>query len=282
MKALMKLIDTHQHLWDLRQFPYSWCAGNPKLNRSFLLEDYLAAARGTGIEKTIFVECDVDKPHALAEARHIQSLAEKTPLIAGIVASGRPEQKDFASHLDQLLNLPKLRGLRRVLHVVPDNISRSNLFVENLRRLAPYQLTFDLCVLARQLPLAVALAEKCPQVQFILDHCGAPDVKGRGFDPWRSQLKELAALPNVACKISGLVAYANAEEWNPEDLRPWAEWVIECFGWNRVVWGGDWPVCTLTSSLQQWVEVTEYLFRSATEWQRAQLFHKNAERIYRI
>jgi predicted TIM-barrel fold metal-dependent hydrolase len=278
----VKLIDTHQHLWDLRQFPYSWCAGIPKLNRSFLLHDYLAAARGTSITKTIFVECDVDEPHALAEARHIQSLADNTPLIAGIVAGGRPEQKDFASHLNQLLRLPKLRGVRRVLHVVPDTISQSDLFVENLRRLAPHQLPFDLCVLARQLPLAATLAEKCPQVQFMLDHCGMPDVKGRAFDPWRAQLKELAALPNVACKISGLIAYADAAEWKPDDLRPWTEWAVECFGWNRLVWGGDWPVCHLTASLKQWVEATEDLFSSATELQRAQLFHKNAERIYRV
>jgi predicted TIM-barrel fold metal-dependent hydrolase len=278
----MKLIDTHQHLWDLRQFRYSWCESIPALNRSFPLDDYLAAAKDTGIEKTIFVECDVDEPHALAEARHVQLLAEKTPLIAGIIAGGRPEQKDFAGHLEELLNLPKLRGLRRVLHVVPDEISQSALFVENIRRLAQHQLTFDLCVLARQLPLAVSLAKKCPQVQFILDHCGVPDVKGCAFDPWRSQLKDLAALPNVACKISGLVTYADAEEWTPEDLRPWVEWAVESFGWNRVVWGGDWPVCNLTASLKQWVEATDNLFSSATELQRAQLFHKNAERIYRV
>lgn len=278
----MKLIDTHQHLWDLRQFPYSWCAGVPALNRSFLLDDYLAAAKGTGIEKAVFVECDVDEPHALAEARHIQSLAEKNPLIAGIVASGRPEQKDFASHLDELMKLPKLRGLRRVLHVVPDETSQSALFVENIRRLAPHQLTFDICVLARQLPLAIALAGKCPQVQFILDHCAGPDVKGRAFDPWRSQLKELAALPNVACKISGLITCADPADWTPEDLRPWTECAIECFGWSRIVWGGDWPVCNLSASLKQWVEATENLFSSVTDWQRAQLFHKNAERIYRV
>jgi predicted TIM-barrel fold metal-dependent hydrolase len=278
----MKLIDAHQHLWDLRLFPCSWCAGIPSLNRNFLLDDYLAAAKDTGIEKTIFVECDVDGSHALAEAQHIQWLAEKNPLIAGIVGGGRPEQKDFPWHLDELLKLPKLRGLRRVLHVAPDDISRSALFVENVRRLAQHQLTFDICVLARQLPLATALAGKCPQVQFILDHCGVPDVKGRAFHPWRSHLKELATLPNVAYKISGLIAYTDAEQWTPEDLRPWMEHAIECFGWTRVIWGGDWPVCNLTASLKQWVVATEHLFGSTPELQRRQLFHENAERIYHV
>jgi len=277
----MKRIDTHQHLWDLRQFPYCWCAGIPALNKSFLLDDFLAAAQGTGIEKTVFMECDVDEPHALAEARHVQSLADQHPLIAGIVASARPERADFPAQLEALLKLPKLRGLRRVLHVVPDETSQPALFAENVRRLAGHKLTFDLCVLARQLPLAIALAKQCSQVQFILDHCGVPDVKGLAFDPWRTHIAELAALPNVACKISGVVAYAG-ENWTVEDLRPWVEHVIACFGWDRVVWGGDWPVCTLTASLKQWVDASDNLFAAASPDEREKLFYKNAERIYRV
>ncbi|MGA9874913.1 MAG: amidohydrolase [Solirubrobacteraceae bacterium] len=277
----MKRIDTHQHLWDLRLFPCSWCAEIPALNHSFLLDDYLAAAKDTGIEKTVFIECDVDDPNALAEAQHIQKLSEKNPLIAGIVASARPERPDFPAQLEALLKLPKLRGIRRVLHVVPDETSQMALFAENVRLLAAHRLTFDLCVLARQLPLAIALAQKCPQVQFVLDHCGVPDVKGRVFGPWRTHIQDLAALPNVACKISGLVAYAG-ENWKLNDLRPWVEHVVTCFGWNRLVWGGDWPVCTLTASLQQWIAASDALFSEATQIQREALFNHNAERIYRV
>jgi predicted TIM-barrel fold metal-dependent hydrolase len=277
----MQLVDTHQHLWDLRQFPCSWCAGLPALNRSFLLEDYLAAAHDTGIVKTVFVECDVDEPHALGEARYVQSLADRQPLIAGIVAAARPERAGFEAQLEELLNLPKLRGIRRVLHVMPDDTSQSAMFAGNVRRLAAHRLTFDLCVLARQLPLATALARQCPEVQFILDHCGVPDVKGRGLDPWRAHVRNLAALPNVACKVSGLVAYA-AENWTVDDLRPWVEHVVECFGWDRLVWGGDWPVCTLAATLKQWVQATDALFASATPEQRAKVFRRNAERIYHL
>jgi predicted TIM-barrel fold metal-dependent hydrolase len=277
----MKRLDTHQHLWDLHQFPYSWCSGIPALNRSFLLDDYRAAAKDSGIDKTVFVECDVDEPHALAEAQHMQKLAENNPLIGGIVAAARPERADFPAQLEALLTLPKLRGIRRVLHVVPDATSQPALFAENVRRLAAHHLTFDLCVLARQLPLGIALARKCPEVQFVLDHCGVPDVKGKAFDPWRAHIKELAGLPNVACKISGLVAYAG-ENWTMDDLRPWVEQVVACFGWNRVVWGGDWPVCNLTASLKRWVEATDALLNAASESEREALFHKNAERIYHV
>ena len=277
----MKRIDAHQHLWDLQQFPCSWCNGIPALNRSFRLDEYLAAAQGTGIEKAVFVECDVDEPHSFAEAQHIQNLAERNPLISGIVAAARPERADFPAQLAALLALPKLRGIRRVLHVAPDELSQSARFTENVRRLAAHKLTFDLCVLARQLPLAIALAKQCPEVQFILDHCGVPDVKGKAFEPWRAHIQEISVLPNMACKISGLVAYAG-ENWTTGDLRPWVEQIITSFGWERIVWGGDWPVCTLGGSLKQWVQETDKLIDGATNEQREKLFCKNAERIYRI
>jgi len=278
----MPLVDTHQHLWDLRRFPYSWTAGIPALHRSFLPGDYAAAAAGLGITKTVFVECDVDEPHALAEAQHLQALAEQHPLIAGIVASGRPERDGFRAHLEALATLPKVRGLRRVLHTQPDALAQSPGFAENLRLLPEFGLTFDLCVLGRQLPFGIDLVRRCPGVCFILDHCGVPDVKGRALDPWRAHIRELAALPNVACKISGLVAYADPAAWTVDDLRPWVEHVLESFGWDRVVWGGDWPVCTLAAPLSRWVEAIRILTRSATADQQAGLFHRNAERIYRV
>jgi predicted TIM-barrel fold metal-dependent hydrolase len=108
-----------------------------------------------------------------------------------------------------------------------------------------------------------------------------PDVKGRAFDPWREQIRALADRPNVTCKISGLVAYA-AQYWAVADLRPWFDHVIACFGWDRVVWGGDWPVCTLGAPLNRWVEATRELAASASDDQRAKFFHRNAERLYRL
>ncbi len=279
----MRFVDTHQHLWDLDRFPCSWTGGIPKLARSFRLDDYLAASAGLGITKTVFMECDVDEPRALDEARCIQSLAAAQPLIVGIVASARPENDGFEKQLDALLELPALRGIRRVLHTQPDDLSRREIFRRNLRLLPRHGLVFDLCVLARQLPVGIELARACPDVTFVLDHCGVPDVKGGALYPWAGYIRDLAALPNVAaCKISGLVAYADPENWTTDDLRPWFDHAIECFGWDRVVWGGDWPVCTLSASLAQWVEATRSLASRATDDERARLFHRNAERIYRV
>jgi predicted TIM-barrel fold metal-dependent hydrolase len=278
----VKLVDTHQHLWDLQRFPCAWCQGIPALNRSFLLADYEAAAHGLGIAQTVFMECDVDEPHALAEARTIQALADRHASIAGIVASGRPEREGFREHLRELARLPKVKGVRRILHTQPDELSQAPLFAANVRRLEEFGFTFDICALARQLPIAASLVEACPQVYFILDHCGVPDVKGRAFDPWRDHIRRLAQLPNLACKLSGLVAYADPRTWTAETLQPWVAHVIEHFGWERIVWGGDWPVCTLSATLAQWVEATHALTAGVPPERRERLYHRNAELIYRL
>jgi predicted TIM-barrel fold metal-dependent hydrolase len=279
----MKIVDTHQHLWDKDLFHYAWLEPLPVLDRSFRLSDYSEGTRGLEIAKTVFVECDVDEAQMLDEASHVLRLANDAGnRIAGVVASGRPEKENFKQHLDKLAGHPKLKGIRRILHMHPDELGEGKLFIENVARLATYGLSFDLCVLARQLPVAINLASQCPEVAFVLDHCGVPDVKAQALDPWRAHVRELSGLPNVTCKISGLVAYANPTNWQPEDLRPFVDHAIESFGWDRVMFGSDWPVCNLTASYQRWVATLSSLTHAAGEANQKRLFHDNAIRIYRL
>jgi predicted TIM-barrel fold metal-dependent hydrolase len=161
-------------------------------------------------------------------------------------------------------------------------LSRGKTFIRNLAALSDYGLSFDICVLARQLPLAVSLVSGCPEVNFILDHCGVPQVKERILDPWRAHLAELAKFPNVVSKVSGLVAYADPKKWTAEDLRPYIDHVISCFGWDRVLFGSDWPVCTLSASYKHWVEALQSVTQSAGEMNQQKLFHGNAVRVYRL
>ena len=279
----MKIVDTHQHLWDKDLFHYAWLEPLPLLDRSFRLSDYSEATRGLEIAKTVFVECDVDEAQVLDEALHVLRLAnDQGNRIAGVVASGRPEKDKFKQYLDKLAAHPKLKGIRRILHTHPDELGQGKMFVENVARLATYGLSFDLCVLARQLPIALHLASRCPDVAFVLDHCGVPDVKGHTLDPWRAQISELSRLPNVSCKISGLVAYANPANWQSEDLRPFVDYVIASFGWDRVMFGSDWPVCNLTASYHRWVGTLFSLTQAAGEGNQRKLFHDNALRLYRL
>jgi predicted TIM-barrel fold metal-dependent hydrolase len=279
----MQIIDTHQHLWDPDLFRYSWLNSLPPLNRPFRMPDYLEAAKRLNVVKSVHLEADVDEPYMLDETRHLLELADQpdNPL-EGIVACGRPENEDFKSYLDQIASHPKLKGIRRVLHTQADEVGQGATFINNVAALSAYGLSFDLCVLARQLPLAIKLVSKCPDVVFILDHCGVPQVKERNLDPWRSYIAEIARFPNVCCKISGLVAYADPQRWTAEDLRPFVEHAIASFGWDRVLFGSDWPVCTLSASYQQWVEALQAITQGAGEVNQRKLFHDNAIRVYRL
>lgn len=279
----MQIVDTHQHLWDPERFRYFWLNSVPSLNRAFRMSDYLEATRGLNVLKSVHLEADVDEPFMMDETRSLLALADQpdNPL-SGIVACGRPEKSDFRDYLDKIAGHPKLKGIRRVLHTQPDDVGQGELFVQNIGSLASYGLSCDVCVLARQLPIAIGLVSACPDVTFILDHCGVPQVKEKILDPWRSHIAEIAKLPNVSCKVSGLVAYADPAAWTEDDLRPYIEHVISCFGWNRVLFGSDWPVCTLSASYRRWVEALQSITQSAGAANQKKLFHDNAVRVYRL
>jgi predicted TIM-barrel fold metal-dependent hydrolase len=279
----MKIVDTHQHLWDLDLFRYSWLQALPTLNRSFRMNDYLDATKGLDVVKSVHLEADVDESLMLEETRHVLKLSEQpdNPL-EGVVACGRPESKSFQTYLEKIVGHRKLKGIRRILHTQPDDLGRGKTFVENVASLATFGLSFDVCVLARQLPVAIDLVSHCPHVTFILDHCGVPQVKEKILDPWRSHIAELAKYSNVFCKVSGLVAYAEPATWTADELRPYVEHVISCFGWDRVVFGSDWPVCTISASYAEWLEALLSITRSAGEANQKKLFHDNAIRIYRL
>ena len=185
MNPDITILDTHQHLIYAEKYPYSWTAEIPQLaGKAFRYDDYLKAIEGTGVSQTVFMESGVNDPHWREETRSVQELAAAPgSLIKGIIASCRPEAESrFEAYVESVLS-PRLVGFRRLLHVEPDELSQSAAFAANLRLLSKHELTFDFCVLARQIPLASMLAGKCPPVQFILDHCGVPDIAARRDRP---------------------------------------------------------------------------------------------------
>lgn len=279
----MNRIDTHQHLLYPDRFRYAWTDGLPPLaNRPFTLAEYREAAKGTDITGTIFMEVDVPEKDSGAEAKFFCELARdpKNQLL-GVIASARPENENFAAYLDSIRD-PKLVGLRRILHVVPDEVSQSSRFRANVASLGAAGLSFDICMLARQLPLAAQLADACPNTRLVLDHCGVPDIAGGGIDTWRANIRELAKRPHLHCKISGIIAYAAADRISADTFRPYVEHVIASFGWDRVVFGGDWPVCNLTGSLVRWCELLDAILAKESESNRAKLFVENARAVYRV
>ncbi|MBY3074191.1 amidohydrolase family protein [Rhizobium laguerreae] len=276
-------IDTHLHIIDRSALPYPWLSGVPDLDHDFLYEAYAREARRCGITTVLHMEVDVDPAAIQAETDHVASLAEKEgSLIAGAIVSCRPEEEGFAAYLERQKADPFVKGFRRVLHVVPDDVSEGALFRENIRRISGSSLTFDLCTLPHQASRVTALADLAPDVQFVLDHCGVPDIRSDAFGPWKTGISEIARRPNVVCKVSGVVAYADAKTWTAQTLQPYIEHVTASFGWDRVVWGSDWPVCTLGGGLSTWVAATHSMLSGVSETERSKLLFANAQRLWSL
>ncbi len=273
-----RIVDTHLHLIYLDKFSYPWLAGVPPLNRQWDWPEYWSEARELGIEAALHMEVDVPARESEDENRFVLGL---DPHIAGAIAQAHPEAVDFPAHLDRLAADRHIKGIRRLLQSDPDDLSAGEVFRANLRRLPAVGMTFDICGQSRQLPAAHALAAACPDVQFVLDHCGNPLIASGDIAQWRRDLAAIARLPNVAGKISGIVNHAPAG-WTAETLRPVVEHMIDSFGWDRVVFGSDRPVLTVNGTLTQWVRALEEIIRGASPDEQARLLHRNAERIYRL
>jgi predicted TIM-barrel fold metal-dependent hydrolase len=274
----MRIVDTHLHLVYMDRFDYPWLADAGSLNRDWHADAYFAEAEKLGIEAALHMEVDVADKDMEAETRFVLGAH---PRIVGAIAACRPESPDFPAYLDRLAAVPAVKAFRRILHTSPDELSQSPLFAENLHLLGKHKLAFDLCVRADQLPVGRELVARCPETQFILDHCGVPKVAHKELDPWRANISRLAELPNVAAKISGIVAYAGPN-WTTDDLRPYVEHIIDSFGWDRIVFGSDYPVLTLTADLSRWVSALKQIVSGASQEEQSKLFHRNAERLYRL
>ena len=276
----MELIDTHQHLFYREALCYPWLADVRQLDDDFPVERYVAEAGSAKPTGTLFMECDVAEEDMAREARFIYSLAERAPVpMLGVIAAGRPEKEGFTEHLEAI-DHPLLVGLRRILHRAPADTAESDYFIPNLKRLASRGLTFDLCVRADQLDLALGLVRAVPDLQFILDHCGSPHLDGSSDPAWTSGIRALAAEPNIACKVSGLTSYGTREQVKSGNLYRSMNTVFEAFGEDRIVWGGDWPVCTLNSSFASWIETTLDWASDLKLSVREKLFGLNAREIY--
>jgi predicted TIM-barrel fold metal-dependent hydrolase len=279
----MDIIDTHLHVVDTKRLAYPWIDSVPALQRDFSLAEYRSQARRCGVVAALHMEVDVAQDDIERETEMVRDfMAEDDGFVLGAISACRPEDAGFPAFLERQLANPVVKGFRRVLHVMPDETSTTATFRDNVKRLSGTGRPFDLCMLPRQIGQAIALADHAPDVQFVLDHCGVPAIAAGDHAGWARGITEIARRPNVAVKISGISAYADPDKWVLEDLRPYVEHVLTVFGFDRAVWGGDWPVVTLGSSLPIWVAATQALVSGASEEERAKLFHGNARRIWSL
>jgi L-fuconolactonase len=279
------IVDTHQHLWDLSRFKLPWLKGAPKLDRSFLMNDYRKATEGLNIVKSVYMEVDVEPSQQAAEADFVLDLIRKgeMPLVAAVI-SGRPGSDGFADFIARYRDQRAIKGLRRVLHGAdtPPGHCLGKQFIAGIRLLGKVGLSFDLCMRPAELGDAAALIDACPDTSFILDHCGNASVRAKDQATWKADIGRLANRKNLACKVSGIVASAAPGPWTADDLAPIVNHVLDEFGPDRVVFGGDWPVCTLAASYRQWMEALRSIVANRVEAEQKKLFHDNAVRVYRL
>lgn len=276
----MNLIDTHLHLIARDRFDYGWTAGISALAEGdFTLETTISLS-SPHVQRWIFMETAVDDASYQDEARWVYGLMQNEPGLVGQIASCRPENNaGFLNWLEECEGLGVV-GFRRVLHTVDDEMSRTDMFHANIRRIGAMNRVFDMCFLARQLPIAAELAKACSGTNFVLNHCGVPDIAGGGLEPWRKDISALAELPNLTCKLSGIMAYCAPGTASISTLHPFVDHVLEAFGPKRIIWGSDWPVVNLAEGLPEWLNVTAGILGQLSEDEAADIGHRTAEHVY--
>ncbi len=285
---LVPIVDTHQHLWDLKSLKLPWLTGDAvqPINRSYLTSDYAEATKGLNVVKSVYMEVNVAPADQTKEAEFVIGICKegKTPMVAAVIG-GSPQEKSFRAYIEPLAKSPFVKGVRTVLHDPdrPQGMCLAPTFVDNVTLLGELGRSFDLCMRSGEIGDGAKLAEKCPKTKFIVDHCGNMDVTSTDAaarKKWMDGMKAAAALPNTVCKISGIVVTAKKGDWKPADLAPNIEFCLETFGEDRVFFGGDWPVCTLKASYAQWVNALKEIVKARTPAFRKKLFHDNAVKFY--
>ena len=277
-------IDSHAHFWDPRRLTYPWLAEAPSIATVHTPLELRADVGDNLPEKIVFVQAECDRRRWLDEVEWVETLVVAEPRIGGIVAhapmnAGATTTKVIA----QLQDRPLMRGVRHLIQGEADpEFCTRDIYVAGVRRLGEAGLTFDICCRHPQLPAVIELVRRCPGTTFILDHGGKPGIHARLMDPWRGQIETLATLPNVECKLSGLVTEADPVGWRIEDLRPFAAHLLAHFGPSRLLFGSDWPVVKLAGGYARWLAAARQLVSHLSGAEQRAIFSDNARRIYRL
>lgn len=280
----LPIVDSHVHMWNPAQFNMTWLAAFPLLNQPYSQQQYWQATRNIPITAIVYVETAVAPEEALLEAQWITNLARDNPRIQAVVAAAQLEQGEVVrSYLAALRALgPLIKGVRRNLQDEPLDFCLQPAFIRGVQMLAEYNFSFDICIRPPHLPDVIELVRQCPETTFVLDHIGKPDIKHRQLDSWQKQLRVLASFPNVQCKLCGLVTEANHQSWKMPDLVPYVQTAFECFGEERVMFGGDWPVLLLASTYERWYETLRELTACLPPEAGRKFWGDNARRFYRF
>ncbi|HTF26842.1 MAG TPA: amidohydrolase family protein [Candidatus Limnocylindria bacterium] len=273
-------IDAHQHFWVYDQGEYAWIDDSmASLRSDFLPNDLKIELESKGFQGSVAVQAR----QTLEETRWLLELATDASFILGVVGWVDLRSSNVRSQLEAFAGNPKLVGIRHIVQSEPnDRFLLQPEFLRGISLLEEFDLAYDLLIYPKHLPVAAEFVRRFPRQRFVLDHLAKPPIKSGSLRPWERGMRELGTLPNVFCKLSGLVTEADWRNWKPEHIAPYMDVAFETFGPRRLMIGSDWPVCTLAASYTRAIDLVEsYLSQHPTEVQEAAL-GGNAQQFWKL
>ena len=278
------IVDPHLHIWDRTRLDYPWLKDVPFLDRDYSLADYNAACGSIDVDTLVFVQCEADRRQFVDEADFVAEQAASDPRLLGMVTWAPVEKgRAVADDLAALSGHALLRGVRQIIEFEADpDFCLRPAVIEGVRTVGEHGLSFDICINYRQLPKVIAFARQCPDVPMVLDHVGKPGVRDGDLDPWRAQMRELAQCANVYCKLSSLPTEADHDNWSVDQIRPFIDAAVDSFGFDRLMYAGDWPVSSQAVTLERWVAIIDETMAGVGEDDLRKFYRDNAIAFYRL
>jgi L-fucono-1,5-lactonase len=271
-------IDAHQHFWRYDAQRDGWITDEMSvLRRDYLPNDFLEELAANGMDGCVAVQADQSDRETL----FLLELAAQPSAIAGVVGWVDLRSPDVRARLEYFSQFEKLCGFRHIVQSEPDDrfLLRED-FRRGIASLHEFGFTYDILIYPKQLPAAINLVEQFPEQRFVIDHMAKPRIKAGELSSWASQMRIIAANPNVFCKLSGLVTEADWQNWRADDFRPYLDVVFEAFGTDRLMFGSDWPVCLLAGSYRKVKQLIADYTRSFTDAENEKIFGANAIHFY--
>lgn len=272
-------IDAHQHFWTIARGDYGWLTPDlGPIYRDFGPEDLLPILARQAIEGTVLVQAAPSR----AETDFLLELARGNSFIKGVVGWADFASLEAPAEIARLAAQPALIGLRPMIQDIPDPdwMLRPDLSPA-FHALIAHDLTFDALTLPVHLPNLLRLLARHPDLRVVIDHGSKPRIRDGRISAWAADIARIAAETAAFCKLSGLVTEAGPG-WRVEDLKPYVAHLLDAFGPDRLIWGSDWPVCTLAAEYDRWCEATDILLADLTSAERAAILGGNASRAYRL
>lgn len=271
-------IDSHQHFWKYNIEEYSWIDDSMSvLRRDFLPGDLKEQLDNNGLDGSVAVQAR----QSIDETDWLLELAEKNEIIKGVVGWVPLVDEKVEAVLEKYAANEKLKGVR---HVVQDEVDDEFIlrgdFVRGVSKLAKYDLTYDILIFPRHVRNSVEFVKKFPEQAFVVDHIAKPFIKKRELEPWKSDMQEFSGFENVYCKISGMVTEADLRNWKKEDFAVYMEAVLDIFGADRLMFGSDWPVCTVAGEYGKVLEIVTDFIGKLSRSEQNKITGENAVRFY--